>query len=692
MESLEGKLLLDEGTGLIYYYHEGAYYNAEDLRRMTHPPSRHTVVLDLEEGVTAPEEFTSSPVFVRTEDGFTVLVTEGEQNVDLNYVQSFDPDTEEAITDDPFESRSPILDVRPFQIPGYDDSPSTTPEQLPAMSYGTQFNEIWLARLNDVQRRGLGLHRVDPSPVEPMVVRSPMEIIQAYVPQASIEEITESLQWIEDIGDTIVELMDRYGLPWSSQPRVSLYSPTPAQVVTLEGRRPEPTGHTILDQYGLPRSSRPQVAPGSITVRQRLRLDFPLVTHEQIEEAIESGHGTYIGGRDYLRQNLPSSPRVREGVIPYRSPERVFQVRPEPGRRYNLSTEFGPDGLPRLRIVPPVQVPTPNLTEEEVAALYVAYSGGANVEGFIPPLVSGMSRDNFAHTVRGDWLLPIEPPRPNLPQVMPLISVLRERFPQLSEEESLETYNRNRRDLFATITELERRPERQDPLSVPQAAERVPSMIGSGIVGVSPPRFSQGRTIEEINDEYNRALDRNRGSIVVARMELELTPAELNRMYEAYSRGVSVAQLPRGLTREQFEIQFSERARGMIPRLTSAVSQMRTTEYSPSPQPSPRREEVVSIEPSEVEQSYQTLLRQLYGLPVELPPALVVNGLHSDLVPFDQVSTLPIERFDINPVLQPWAGPPGTPNRIITLILRDGRVVLVKARFDQRSSQIFPPA
>ncbi len=56
-----------------------------------------------------------------------------------------------------------------------------------------------------------------------------------------------------------------------------------------------------------------------------------------------------------------------------------------------------------------------------------------------------------------------------------------------------------------------------------------------------------------------------------------------------------------------------------------------------------------------------------------------------------------IERYFLDPVLQPWAGPPAfsptgeSANRIVTLFGKNGITYLVKARYDQLTMQIFPP-
>jgi hypothetical protein len=101
-------------------------------------------------------------------------------------------------------------------------------------------------------------------------------------------------------------------------------------------------------------------------------------------------------------------------------------------------------------------------------------------------------------------------------------------------------------------------------------------------------------------------------------------------------------------------------------------------------------------------QSYETLIKQLYSIPVELPPFLIINGIRSNFIPFQEVAemlqTNQIERYTIDPILQPWAGVPpvsgvfpGTSNRIITMFGKNGITYLVKARYDPQTNQISPP-
>ena len=92
--------------------------------------------------------------------------------------------------------------------------------------------------------------------------------------------------------------------------------------------------------------------------------------------------------------------------------------------------------------------------------------------------------------------------------------------------------------------------------------------------------------------------------------------------------------------------------------------------------------------------SYESLIKQLYGIPVQLPEYLVINGLRANFVPFQQIGQMlsnnQIERYIIDPLLQPWAGPPGTEYRIFTFFGKNGVTYLVKARYNSQTNQILP--
>ena len=87
-------------------------------------------------------------------------------------------------------------------------------------------------------------------------------------------------------------------------------------------------------------------------------------------------------------------------------------------------------------------------------------------------------------------------------------------------------------------------------------------------------------------------------------------------------------------------------------------------------------------------ESYETLLKKLYNLPVLLPEFLTINGTKINFIPFSQVSSIQIQSYKIDPLLQPWSD---KTNKIITLFDSNGTTYLVKAQYDPVTNQIFPP-
>jgi len=94
-------------------------------------------------------------------------------------------------------------------------------------------------------------------------------------------------------------------------------------------------------------------------------------------------------------------------------------------------------------------------------------------------------------------------------------------------------------------------------------------------------------------------------------------------------------------------------------------------------------------------QSYEQLMRQFYGLPTELPASLVINGVNTQFIDFQTAGDLltinQISRYILDPILQPWAGLPNSPNRIVTLFHVNGLNYLIKAGYNPQNGQIYPP-
>lgn len=94
------------------------------------------------------------------------------------------------------------------------------------------------------------------------------------------------------------------------------------------------------------------------------------------------------------------------------------------------------------------------------------------------------------------------------------------------------------------------------------------------------------------------------------------------------------------------------------------------------------------IEQSLEKLSYETYIKGLSGIPITLPEYLIINGLKVNFISFDQVRNIQIDKYIIDPILQPWAGPS---NKILTIFGKNGITYLVKARYDPVGNQIFSP-
>lgn len=93
--------------------------------------------------------------------------------------------------------------------------------------------------------------------------------------------------------------------------------------------------------------------------------------------------------------------------------------------------------------------------------------------------------------------------------------------------------------------------------------------------------------------------------------------------------------------------------------------------------------------------SYKVLLAQLFGMPIQLPRYITINGIGRYLVSFESIEKLikegQIERCDIDPSLQVWAGPKETVNAIVTFYAKDNRIYIVKVFYDTTLNRAFPP-
>jgi hypothetical protein len=95
-----------------------------------------------------------------------------------------------------------------------------------------------------------------------------------------------------------------------------------------------------------------------------------------------------------------------------------------------------------------------------------------------------------------------------------------------------------------------------------------------------------------------------------------------------------------------------------------------------------------------VQQSYETLIKQIYNIHVEIPQFLIINKIKINFISFQDAANMlqnnQIQQFFLNPLLQSYAGLPSSPNRIVTLLDKNGMSYLVKAKYDRQTNQIFP--
>ena len=166
----------------LYYFEHGVLYDAKTMTQTNKPTTNLVKVLNLDPNITAPEEFTSQPVFVRMEDGFTVLVTSGEEDVEMNYIQSFDPETGQELNGNPFQRTDRVLAVVPFSLFAYETTvPGYAPDRLSTSSRLEPFNPVWYQRLLRLKDEAGSLFRIDRSPVNPYIPRTRMLIGQPTV-------------------------------------------------------------------------------------------------------------------------------------------------------------------------------------------------------------------------------------------------------------------------------------------------------------------------------------------------------------------------------------------------------------------------------------------------------------------------------------------------------------------------------
>lgn len=198
--------------------------------------------------------------------------------------------------------------------------------------------------------------------------------------------------------------------------------------------------------------------------------------------------------------------------------------------------------------------------------------------------------------------------------------------------------------------------------------------------------LSTGESINEIRENIRNQVPENKTRLLLP----DINSIQLTRHYSI----LPLAQLPE-FSRQALNLVYNRWRRGLPSYINNQLiilpdsqeERVRRRLYFESV-----REET-PYETNIIHKSYQSLLRQLYGLQVKLPEYLIINGLRVNFISFEQVSNMlknnEIDRYIIDLILQPWAGLPGTTNRIITLFNKNGTTYLARVRYDLQTNQIY---
>lgn len=264
---------------------------------------------------------------------------------------------------------------------------------------------------------------------------------------------------------------------------------------------------------------------------------------------------------------------------------------------------------------------------------------------------------------------------PNPTSILPEVNVLQAlNLPPFNEDifEDLVYLSNNQLPLLQLsradiILSEERRPVSPSPYAVSPLPGLHPSLLEQA--SLTPPATPP------------RAGSRERGPPPIARpiRHISETGSPVSSPYGSF---LLSRQPPSGIRREG-ALRMGEMERNIYP-----LSPPRSP-----PEPVPRT--LVDQNFENLKNSYETLLRRLYGLPVELPSSLLVGNVSASVISFDQATVMlssgKIARFLVDPMLQPWAGPPSSPNRILSFYGNDGLIYLAKGRYNPATNSIFPP-
>lgn len=167
-------------------------------------------------------------------------------------------------------------------------------------------------------------------------------------------------------------------------------------------------------------------------------------------------------------------------------------------------------------------------------------------------------------------------------------------------------------------------------------------------------------------------------------------PSEPTGLTSMFAPGSIPARSPSPELFPPQEIQPLQRARPIPspPRAEAGAPLFREAPPSRSEQPTIRQIDIFN------RRSLERFLSWYYPSPLAaiIEPDLLEDYTRTSLNEISQLlASGQVTRFETPPVMQPWAGPPGTPNRIFTFQIVDGRKLFVKAQYNQQTNQLLPP-
>jgi hypothetical protein len=131
-----------------------------------------------------------------------------------------------------------------------------------------------------------------------------------------------------------------------------------------------------------------------------------------------------------------------------------------------------------------------------------------------------------------------------------------------------------------------------------------------------------------------------------------------------------------------------------LPNVGSLGVHIRSPQLTAESEPeifSPTTTVFFSADRGPIQQSLERLIAHVYGKQVSEPNYLGEYERISFETAGNLLQNHLIARFEVSTLFQPFAGPPGTPNRLVLLTGTEGKKYFIVARYDGFTNQLLPP-